>query len=269
MPRYRLLIEYDGGPFCGWQRQATGLSVQQALEEAIQGFAGHPVRLTTAGRTDSGVHATGQTAHVDLARDWPDDTVRDATNAHLGPLPVAVLAALRVADGFDARLSATSRAYLYRIANRRAPPALERGRLWHVPRPLDAAAMHAAAQRLVGRHDFTTFRAAECQARSPLRTLDRLDVERIGDEIRVHARARAFLHHQVRNMVGTLRLVGDGRWTAGDVERALAARDRAAGGPTAPAEGLCLVEVRYDAAADRNTAVPRPFFSRETQETPA
>ena len=245
MPRYKLLVEYDGTPYAGWQRQANARSVQQALEEAIEAFAGHSVRVHGAGRTDAGVHATGQVAHVDLARPWPTDTVRDAANAHLKPEPVAVLAAEAVPDAFSARMSATRRRYRYRILNRRAPPAIDLHRVWHVPRPLDPATMHAAAQALVGRHDFTTFRAAECQANSPVRTLDRLDVAADGAEIRVEAAARSFLHNQVRAMVGTLVLAGAGRLNADGVRAALDARDRARCGPTAPACGLTLVGVDY------------------------
>lgn len=246
MPRYALTIEYDGGPFVGWQRQTNGPSVQEAVEIAVERFCGEPVRLNCAGRTDAGVHARGQVAHCDLSRDWPVGTIRDAVNFHLKPLPVAVLASARVAADFDARRSATGRAYLYRLINRRAPPALERGRVWHVARLLDATAMHAAAQLLVGRHDFTSFRAAECQAASPVKTLDRLEVLRSGEEITVIAEARSFLHHQVRNMVGTLERVGSGKWDPEDVRRALEARDRAAAGPTAPPEGLYLTAVRYN-----------------------
>jgi tRNA pseudouridine38-40 synthase len=248
MPRYRLVVEYDGTPFAGWQRQLNGRSVQQALEEAVERFCGHAVRAHCAGRTDAGVHAAHQVVHVDLDRDWPADTVRDAANAHLRPQPVAVIAAEAVPARFHARLSATGRAYLYRILNRRAPPALDRDRVWHVPWPLDAAIMQEAAQALTGRHDFTTFRAAECQANSPVRTLDRLDVERAGDELRIHAAARSFLHHQVRSMVGTLAKAGSGRWSAADVRAALEARDRARCGPMAPAAGLCLVGVTYGSA---------------------
>ncbi len=198
-----------------------------------------------AGRTDAGVHARGQVAHVDLAKDWDTDTVRDALNAHLRPHPVAILSVARVADDFNARTSARRRHYLYRIANRRADLALERGRAWRVPRPLDAAAMQAAAQGLVGRHDFTTFRAAECQAKSPVKTLDTLAVARLGEEIAITAVARSFLHHQVRSMVGSLVLVGEGKWSGDDLARALAARDRAACGPVAPPDGLYLMRVDY------------------------
>ena len=245
MPRYKLVIEYDGAPFVGWQVQDNGLSVQAVLTAAIAAFSGESVAVQGAGRTDAGVHATGHVAHVDLARAWDTDTVRDAVNAHLRPHPVAVLSAEAVAPDFDARFSATKRHYLYRIVNRRADLALDRLRAWRIGRPLDAAAMQAAAQCLVGRHDFTTFRAAECQAKSPVKTLDRLDVERDGEEIRIHASARSFLHTQVRSMVGSLALVGEGRWSADDLARALAARDRTACGPVAPPDGLCLIRVDY------------------------
>jgi tRNA pseudouridine38-40 synthase len=204
VPRYRLLIEYDGGPFVGWQRQTNGPSVQQALEDALFAFCGERAGVFGAGRTDAGVHALGQVAHVDLAKSAPAATVRDAVNFHLRLRPVVVLEAGVVPEDFHARFSATGRRYLYRILCRHAPPALRRGQVWHVRRPLDAAAMAEAAQALIGRHDFTTFRAAECQARSPVKTLDRLDVEQDGDEIRLHAEARSFLHRQVRSIVGTL-----------------------------------------------------------------
>lgn len=247
MPRFRLDIEYDGTPYAGWQRQAGQHSVQAALELAIRGFCGEEVSLRGAGRTDAGVHASGQVAHVDLAKEWPDDTVRDAVNAHLqmGGEKVAVVAASRVDETFDARFSATARHYLYRILNRRAPAALERGKVWWVPKALDAGAMHVAAQMLVGRHDFTTFRSAQCQAKSPLRTLDRLDVTRSGEIIEIRASARSFLHNQVRSMAGTLKRVGEGAWTAADVKSALEAKDRAACGTVAPPDGLCLVKVDY------------------------
>jgi tRNA pseudouridine38-40 synthase len=250
MPRYKLVVEYDGTPFAGWQRQANGLSVQQAIEEAIAAFAGHAVRVQGAGRTDAGVHASHQIAHVDLAAGWRPDTVRDATNAHLRPRPIAVVAAEPVSASFNARTSAVKRHYVYRILNRRARAALAADRVWHVPFTLDAVLMHEAAQALVGRHDFTTFRAAECQAKSPVRTLDRLDVERSGDNIRIAASARSFLHHQVRSMVGTLMLVGAGRWTIEAVRDALEARDRARCGPVAPACGLYLVGVDYPPVCD-------------------
>jgi len=245
MPRYRLLIEYDGAPFVGWQMQENGPSVQGLVSAAIEAFAGEKVIVQGAGRTDAGVHALGQVAHVDLAKEWDTDTVRDALTAHLRPHTVAVLAAAQVPDTFDARFSAKARHYLYRIVNRRADLVLDRGRAWRVPRPLDHAAMHAAAQRLVGKHDFTTFRHVECQAKSPVKTLERLDVERTGDEIGIYASARSFLHHQVRSMVGSLVLVGEGRWSADDLAAALAARDRAACGQVAPPEGLYLLRVDY------------------------
>lgn len=245
MPRYRLLIEYDGSPFVGWQMQAGGPSVQGVITEAIAAFAEEKVTVHGAGRTDAGVHALGQVAHVDLARDWRPDRVRDALNARLRPHPVAVLVVEKTAESFHARFSAKRRHYLYRIVNRRADLTLERNRAWRVARPLDAAAMHAAAQRLTGRHDFTTFRAAECQAKSPVKTLDRLDVSREGDEVRVRASARSFLHHQVRSMVGSLVPVGEGKWSADDLAATLAARSRAACGPVAPPEGLYLVRVEY------------------------
>jgi tRNA pseudouridine38-40 synthase len=245
MPRYKLVIEYDGAPFVGWQMQENGPSVQAVLAAAVAAFSGETVAVQGAGRTDAGVHASGQVAHVDLVKTWDSDTVRDAVNAHLRPHPVAVLSAEVVADDFDARFSATRRHYLYRIVNRRADLALDRRHAWRIGRPLDPTAMQAAAQRLVGRHDFTTFRAAECQAKSPVKTLERLDVERDGEDIRVHASARSFLHTQVRSMVGSLALVGEGRWSGDDLARALAARDRAACGPVAPPDGLYLVRVDY------------------------
>lgn len=245
MPRYRLLVEYDGGPFVGWQRQDNGPSVQAALEEAVRRFAQEDVHVQGAGRTDSGVHAWGQVAHFDLAREFPPETVRDALNFHLKPAPVAVLEAAVAAPDFHARFSAKGRRYVYRIVNRRAPLALERGRAWHVPHVLDHEAMGEAAKALVGRHDFSSFRAADCQAESPVKTLDALEVVRAGDEIRITAAARSFLHSQVRIMVGTLKQVGDGRWTVADIAAALAARSRAKAGPTAPPDGLYLAEVIY------------------------
>ncbi|MEE8144659.1 MAG: tRNA pseudouridine(38-40) synthase TruA [Kiloniellales bacterium] len=246
MTRFKLLIEYDGGPFVGWQHQENGPSVQEALEDAVFGFCGERVRLSAAGRTDAGVHALGQVAHLDLQRETAADKLRDALNAHLRPAPIAVLAAEAAPPDFHARFSATRRSYLYRIANRRAPLALDRGRAWFVPVPLDADAMHEAAQALVGRHDFSSFRAAECQADSPVKTLDRLSVSRHGEELRVDASARSFLHHQVRNLVGSLKLVGQGKWDRAKLDWVLARKDRAAAGPTAPAEGLYLVSVGYD-----------------------
>ncbi len=245
MTRFKLMLEYDGGAFVGWQRQDNGPSVQQALEEAIHRFCGETVLTFAAGRTDAGVHAWGQVVHFDLAREAGADTVRDALNFYLKPAPVSVLRAEPVGADFHARFSARARLYLYRIVNRRAPLAIERGRAWLVGAPLDASAMHVAAQLLVGHHDFSSFRASLCQADSPMKTLDVLDVKRIGDEVRITARARSFLHHQVRNMVGTLKPVGEGKWTNDDVARALAARNRSVAGPTAPAEGLYLAEVWY------------------------
>ncbi|GBD49289.1 tRNA pseudouridine(38-40) synthase TruA [Methylopila sp. Yamaguchi] len=249
MPRFRLLIEYDGAPFAGWQRQANGASVQGALEDAFRAFASEAVVVKGAGRTDAGVHASGQVAHVDLARDWRTDTVRDAVNAHLRPLPVAVLEAERVSDAFDARFSAVRRHYVYRVVDRRPPLALDAGRAWRVPKPLDAGAMDQAAKRLLGRHDFTTFRSAHCQATSPLRTLDRLDVAREGQAVLIRTDARSFLHNQVRSMAGSLVEVGIGRWSADDLAEALARADRAACGPVAPAEGLTLTQVDYPETA--------------------
>lgn len=247
MPRYRIDVEYDGTGYSGWQRQAGRHSVQAALEQAIAAFAREEVTLRGAGRTDAGVHAAAQVAHLDLAREWPEATVRDALNAHLTAAgeTVSVIAAARAAEDFDARFSALARHYLYRIFNRRAPPALERSRAWHVTRPLDAEAMHEAAQALVGHHDFTTFRSVQCQAKSPARTLDRLDVTRRGEWVEIRASARSFLHNQVRSMAGTLKRVGEGAWTAADVAAALAAKDRAACGPVAPAHGLFLLGVDY------------------------
>lgn len=246
MTRWKLVIEYDGGPFVGWQRQANGASVQAALEEAVFRFTQEEALVQGAGRTDSGVHAMGQVAHVDIEKVVEADTVRDAINFHLKPNPIAVLRADAVGAEFHARFSATRRSYLYRILDRRPPPAIEAGRVWHVSRRLDADAMHDAAQRLIGHHDFTSFRAKDCQADSPMRTLDRLDVRRVGDEVHITTEARSFLYHQVRNFTGTLKLVGDGKWSAEDVETALAACDRAAAGETAPAEGLYLMAVGYE-----------------------
>jgi tRNA pseudouridine38-40 synthase len=245
MPRYRIVLEYDGAPFAGWQRQENGPSVQGALEDAIAALSGERVTVIGAGRTDAGVHARGQVAHFDLAKEFPSDTVRDALNHHLRPAPVAVLAAEIAADDFHARFKAVARHYRYRIVCRRAPLTLDVGRAWHVMRTLDAAAMHDAAQRLVGHHDFTTFRAVECQANSPVKTLDRLDVSSAGEDIFIDASARSFLHNQVRSFAGTLKLVGEGKWRASDVADALAARDRARCGPVAPPEGLYLMRVDY------------------------
>jgi tRNA pseudouridine38-40 synthase len=245
MPRYRIRIEYDGTPFVGWQRQANGESVQGALEDALRAFCGEEVGVRGAGRTDAGVHALGQVAHFDLSKDWEPFRVREAVNFHLKPAPIVVLDCELAASDFDARHSATARHYRYRILSRRAPPALDRGRVWWLPLALDAERMVEAAQVLLGRHDFTTFRAAQCQANSPLRTLDRLDVTAHGEEVVVEASARSFLHNQVRSMVGSLKLVGEGKWSAADLKAALEAKDRAACGPVAPAAGLYLVAVDY------------------------
>jgi tRNA pseudouridine38-40 synthase len=246
MPRYRLTLEYDGTDLAGWQRQANGVSVQELLETAFANYCQERVTVIAAGRTDAGVHALAQVAHVDLERARDPHQIREAVNFHLKPARIAVLEAAPAPADFHARFSATGRRYLYRIVNRRAPLVLERDRAWSVTRPLDADAMHRAAQVLVGQHDFSSFRDTQCQAKSPVKTLDRLDVSRHGDEISIRAEARSFLHHQVRNMVGTLRLVGEGKWTAADVAAALAARDRSAAGPTAPAAGLYLVGVAYE-----------------------
>lgn len=245
MARYRLLIEYDGGPYAGFQAQGLLPTVQASLERAIKAFCGEDLRIAAAGRTDTGVHAKGQVAHVDLAREWKPDTVRDAINAHLVPEPIAVISAAAAADDFHARFSAQARHYEYTILNRRAPPALERGRVWHVKGRLDAEAMHAAAQALAGNHDFTTFRDAHCQAKSPVKTLDALAVRREGEHVRLSFSARSFLHRQVRSMTGSIAEVGLGRWSGDDLAAALAAKDRKACGPVAPAQGLCLVAVDY------------------------
>lgn len=245
MPRYRITIEYDGTPFVGWQIQAEGRSVQGCLTDAIHRFTGETVSVRGAGRTDAGVHARGQVAHVDLARDWEPYKVREALNFHLKPDPIVVLDAEVVADDFDARFSATGRSYLYRILSRKAPPALERNRVWWVRSALDAGAMAEAASYMLGRHDFTTFRAAGCQAKSPIKTLDRLDVKVVGEEIHIEAEARSFLHHQVRSLAGSLKHVGEGKWTPADMRAALHARDRARCGALAPSRGLYLMSVAY------------------------
>jgi len=245
MTRWKLTIEYDGGPFVGWQRQDNGMSVQQALEEALFKLANEEVVTTAAGRTDAGVHALGQVVHVDITKARNAKDMRDGLNFHLKPHPISILEAVEVDETFHARTSAVERRYLFRILNRKAPPALDYGRVWYVPQPLNAAAMHEAAQVLVGHHDFTSFRAAECQAKSPLKTLDELNVARRGDEIEITARARSFLHHQVRNMVGTLAQVGLGKWNSLQVKKALDAKDRSKAGPTSPPDGLYFVSVRY------------------------
>ncbi len=246
MTRFALVLEYDGNGFVGWQRQADGVSIQAVLEDAAAHLAGGPVTSVVAGRTDAGVHAIGQVAHIDLARDITPAKLLQALNFHMKPHRVCVVRAAMVAEDWSARFSAVQRIYRYVILNRAARPALEAGRVWHLPYRLDTGAMQAAAGHLLGRHDFSSFRAASCQAKSPVRTLDRLDVERDGDRVLVHAAARSFLHHQVRNMVGTLKLVGDGKWAPELVARALAAADRAAAGPTAPPDGLYLMQVKYE-----------------------
>ncbi|HYM18202.1 MAG TPA: tRNA pseudouridine(38-40) synthase TruA, partial [Micropepsaceae bacterium] len=233
------------GPFMGWQRQDNGPSVQSTLEEAIFKLSGERVTVTGAGRTDAGVHARGQVAHFDLVKEFPPDTVRDALNAHLRPAPVSVLAAAIAAPDFHARFSATARHYEYRILCRRAPPALDRGRVWHFSRGLNVAPMQLAARSLLGQHDFTTFRSSECQAKSPVKTLDRMDVMAQGDEVVFYASARSFLHHQVRSMVGSLKLVGEGKWQPKDVAAALEAMDRTRCGTVAPPDGLTLLRVDY------------------------
>jgi tRNA pseudouridine38-40 synthase len=245
MPRYKLIVEYDGAPFCGWQTQADQITVQGVLTAAVTALSGETALVQGAGRTDAGVHARGQVAHVDLAKAWETDTVRDGLNAHLRPHPVAVLSAERVPDEFNARMSAVKRHYMYRIINRRPDLTFDLKYAWRVARPLDEVAMHAAAQRLTGKHDFTTFRSTECQAKSPEKTLDVLNVIRDGEDVIVSASARSFLHNQVRSMVGSLVMVGAGNWSGEDLSRALAARDRAACGQVAPPDGLYLMKVDY------------------------
>jgi tRNA pseudouridine38-40 synthase len=245
MTRFRLTVEFDGRPFMGWQRQAHGPSVQQSIEEAVLSITGDEVVLHAAGRTDAGVHARAMAAHIDLDRRITPFRLMEALNARLRPHPIAILACEMVADDWHARFSCIGRRYIYRIVNRRAPLTFEAGLAWRVAVPLDADAMHEAAQRLVGRHDFTTFRSAQCQSQSPVKTLDRLDVRRIGDAIEVEAAARSFLHHQVRSMVGCLALVGRGKWSADDLAAALAAADRSRLGLNAPPDGLYFVEARY------------------------
>ena len=245
MPRYRLLMEYDGRPYHGFQAQGALPSVQASLERAVAGFCGEQIRVHAAGRTDTGVHATGQVVHIDLAKDWPAETVRNALNAHLVPDPISIVEAAVAPEGWHARFSAKERRYLYRILNRLSPPALDQGRVWHVKKPLDADAMHDAAQALVGHHDFTTFRDLACQAKSPMKTLDLAAVRRDGEHVLLEFASRSFLHRQVRSMTGTLAEVGVGRWTKADLEAALEARDRKACGPVAPAEGLYLTGVSY------------------------
>lgn len=245
MPRYRLLIEYDGTAYSGWQSQATGNGVQDHIERSILAFAGTEVRLKGAGRTDAGVHALGQVAHFDIDKPLRPDTIRDAGNVHLRPHPITIVEADEVPDTFDARFSAKKRHYVYRVMARRAPPTLDRHLIWHVKVPLDVPAMVEASKVLLGKHDFTTFRSADCQSKSPVKTLDQLDVREVGNEIHFIVSARSFLHNQVRSMVGGLRKVGDGRWTADDLKASLEAADRTACAPVAPPEGLCLMKVDY------------------------
>ncbi len=256
MPRYRLLIEYDGTPFVGWQIQGAGASVQGTIAEALSKLTGEVADVRGAGRTDAGVHATGQVAHVDLARTYPEYVVREAINYHVRPMPISVLDCAIVPDTFDARFSAIGRHYLYRMVNRRGPPVLDRSRVWWVAKPLDTAAIIDAAPVLEGRHDFTTFRAAGCQAKSPVKTLDRFRVELSGEELRIYVSARSFMHKQVRSMVGSLKLVGDGRWTKSDLKAALDAKDRTRCGPVAPPFGLYLTKVDYP-----DTAIASPASS--------
>jgi tRNA pseudouridine38-40 synthase len=256
MPRYRITIEYDGTPFVGWQLQPSGTSVQGTIETAIQRFTGEQVTVHGAGRTDAGVHALAQVAHFDLARPRDPHVIREAVNFHVRPAPIAILDATEVAPDFEARFSAIGRHYLYRILARRAPPALLRDRVWWVPRPLDPGPMADAARHLLGRHDFTTFRAAGCQAKSPVKTLDRLAVTCDGDEIRIEASARSFMHHQVRSFVGSLKHVGEGRWRPDDMRRALEARDRAACGALAPSRGLYLAAIDYPPAIGQPSPLP-------------
>ncbi len=245
MTRRKLTLEYDGSGFCGWQKQAHGTTVQQVLEEAIQKFSGETVTLHVAGRTDAGVHAQAQVAHFDLEKDTTDAVVRDALNFHVRPHRVVVLQAETVADTFHARFDALSRSYRYRIVNRRAPLALLADQAWHVSKPLSLAPMQEAAKILIGKHDFSTFRAQYCQSKSPVRTLDQLDIAADGEVVTIHTKARSFLYHQVRNMVGTLVYVGTGYWTVEDFKAAFAACDRTKGGPTAPPQGLCFWDVTY------------------------
>ena len=251
MTRWRLTVEYDGGPFVGWQRQAIGDSVQQTLERAIARMTGEKVAVHGAGRTDAGVHALAMEAHVDVARPLTAARLREGINALVRPAPVSVLAARQVADDWHARFSCSKRRYLYRILSRRAPPAVSLGRVWHIAGPIDIDAMRQGAALLAGSHDFTTFRSAHCQADSPVRTLDRLEIERVGEEVHIHAAARSFLHHQVRSMTGCLAMVGRGQWAAGDISVALEARDRAALGLNAPPHGLYFVEAIYPETSSR------------------
>lgn len=250
MPRYRLTLEYDGAGFVGWQRQTNGLAVQQVIEDGVHGFTGERVTAIAAGRTDSGVHALAMTVHVDIARDMPPEKIRDALNHHVRPHPVSVLSVEAAGGEFSARFDCVKRHYLYRILNRAAVPALDKGRVWHVANDLDVAAMNAAAAHLIGHHDFESFRSAHCQADTAVKTLDTLGAERAGEEVRITCSARSFLHNQVRILTGTLVEVGKGKWTPADVRSALEARDRSAAGPTAPAHGLYFVRADYPGDRD-------------------
>jgi len=245
MVRYKLIIEYDGADFVGWQRQENGLSIQESVERAVAAFCGETVSAHAAGRTDSGVHAFAMAAHIELVKDWPVDVVRDALNQHLRPAPIVILAAEKAADDFHARFSCVGRAYEYRIVNRRTPLALDRGRAWRVSSRLDAEAMDKAAQVLVGKHDFTTFRSAKCQSETPVKTLNEISVSRLGEDIYIRCAARSFLHNQVRSFVGSLVEVGKGKWLARDLKAALEAADRTCCGPVAPAEGLYFLRADY------------------------
>ena len=259
MPRYKITVEYDGGPFVGWQRQDTGPSIQAALEDAVFALSGERVHVQGAGRTDSGVHARGQVAHFDLLAEKRVEEVRGALTFHLKPHPIVVIAAELAPNGFHARFSATYRRYHYRILNRRTPAAMERGHVWHVPVPLGIEAMQGATSVLIGTHDFNSFRSVSCQAKSSIKTLEELSVTRCGDEIHLDVGARSFLHNQVRILAGTLQMVGRGQWSRADVEAALAARDRTRAGPTAPPDGLCLMEVRYDGRSDADGDAEEPI----------
>lgn len=265
MPRYRITIEYDGTPFVGWQRQVHGVSIQGLLENAIRKFSQECVGVRGAGRTDAGVHALGQVAHFDLSKKPAPGCMRDAMNFHLRPHPIGIVGCAEVDAAFDARFSAIKRHYKYRLLTRRVPPILDRNRVWWTMQDLDAEAMYEAAQVFVGKHDFTTFRAAQCQAASPIKTLDAFEISRGGDEIVCMVSTRSFLHHQVRSMVGSLKLVGEGKWTRADLATALAARNRRACGPVAPASGLYLVAVDYPPDDVRLTACP-PSRSPETPD---
>lgn len=258
MPRYRLTIEYDGQPYKGFQAQEALPSVQGSIERAVKAFSGQTLRLQAAGRTDTGVHATGQVIHIDLERDWRPEVVRDALNAHLMPEPIAIIDAQVAQGDWHARFSATERRYIYRILNRKSPPALDRGKVWHLKKPLDAEAMHEAAQVLIGNHDFTTFRHMQCQAKSPIKTMDVARIWREGEQVLLEFASRSFLHRQVRSMTGTLAEVGIGRWSAADVKAALEARDRKACGPVAPADGLYLVGVKYEAGRLASSSSAQP-----------